>query len=102
MNCDRDDVAAALKVPLILGRGDPVLLVIGDKRFQKMLAWSNPECGGDIEKLADAAGVPSKLRVVITIKYPDTLFAIGENEPVPEFIRTTEDDAATTKTRAEV
>jgi hypothetical protein len=76
----REEFAAALKVPIIMGRGRAYGVVIGDRRLHGLCSWLrefDPEAASII-----AAGhrAPFGMHMIITIKHPDTFFAVTEPE----------------------
>jgi len=70
----RSDIAEAIKVPLIMGRGEPFGLVIGNRRF-----WSS-ELSAQVSGMDDVPETLMGMEIMLTCKYPDTLFAVTRPE----------------------
>ena len=76
----REEFAEALKVPIIMGRGQAYGVVIGDRRFLGLCSWlreHDPEAAALIDS---GHKTPFGMHMIITIKHPDTFFAVTEVE----------------------
>ena len=75
----RDELCEALKVPHIMGRGEAFGVVIGTRRFNSLRSWAceNDEtCSALLESGVSIMG----MKIIITMKHPDTFFAVTESE----------------------
>jgi hypothetical protein len=76
----REDISEALKVPAIAGRGDAYGIVIGNKKLHDIAAWSPAYGVGLAKQMTSGDGMWKGMRVIVTTKFPDTLFAVTAQE----------------------
>ena len=76
----REEFVEALKVPIIMGRGEAYGVVIGDRRFLSLLSWARENDPSIVEAIDAGHKHPFGMRMIITIKHPDTFFAVTESE----------------------
>lgn len=88
MTCTREDVAEALKVPVIMGKGPAKLLVIGENRFQKLTASCGSRPIAALQNkldeylevtLTDSEAIPTPIKTIVMGQFcRDMLFAVAE------------------------
>ena len=76
----REEFVEALKVPTIMGRGQAYGVVIGDRRFLSLVSWARENDPSIVEAIDAGHKKPFGMHMLITIKHPDTFFAVTEAE----------------------
>ena len=76
----REEFVEALKVPSIMGRGEAYGVVVGDRRFHGLMSWAVGHDTSLVEVLTTGNKTLFGMRMIITIKHPDTFFAVTEAE----------------------
>ena len=88
----REDFVEALKVPVIMGRGEPYGVVIGIRRFGALYAWAKEYDQALSTALADPQATPLGMHMIVTTRYQDTFFAVTEKEHADMMTRFTSVD----------
>jgi len=78
----REEFVEALKVPLIMGRGAAYGVVIGDRRLLGLMSWMREHDPEMAKIFDDGHETPFGMHMIVTVKHPDTFFAVTEAEYV--------------------
>jgi hypothetical protein len=81
MQCTRDDLVEAAKVPAIMGRGEVYGLVIGVQRLHSLATWARNNNEPELDIFGSCpVGKLMGFEALIVTQYPNTLFAVTRDE----------------------
>ena len=76
----REEFIEGLKVPIIMGRGRAYGVVIGDRRLLGLLSWARKDDPGLAELIDAGHKTPFGMQMIVTVRHPDTFFAVTKTE----------------------